>query len=162
MKRYGVYLAVSSFYYSTLASGVSTTVNSSQYVSISDQIDDIATQLTVNPSSNKVMLGTSANGVTWYEAGSQQGMCYFYTPNWNNYVSQYGDDLMISANKQFLFKQKAAGKQFWFSHDPMSTLNLYPNSSFAMELNWLKESYGLSQLTSANFIQSGSFWYFVP
>ena len=64
--------------------------------------------------------------------------------------------------KKFLFTQKAAGKQFWFSHNPMTTLQNYPNSSFAMELNWLKDSYGLSQLTQANFVKSGAYWYFVP
>lgn len=159
---YGLFLAVSGYFYSSLSSGANTTVYSSQYINVSGQIDDIATQLTHNPNSSKVMLGTTTDTVTWYQAGSQQGMTYFYTPNWNSYVAEYSDDMMRAANKEFLFRQKAAGKQFWFYHDPMSTLANYPNSNFAMELNWLKESYGLSQLTSSNFIKSGSYWYFVP
>lgn len=160
--EYGLFLAVSGYFYSSLANGANSTVYSSQYINVSRQIDDIATQLTNNPNSSKVMLGTTTDTVTWHQVASQQGMSYFYTPNWNSYVAEYGDDMMRAANKEFLFRQKAAGKQFWFSHDPMSTLANYPNSSFAMELNWLKESYGLSQLTSSNFIKSGSYWYFVP
>ena len=57
---------------------------------------------------------------------------------------------------------KLAGKQFWFSHDPMKTLRKYSDSNFAMELNWLKESYGLTQLTKSNFTKEGSYWCFKP
>ncbi len=77
-------------------------------------------------------------------------------------IALYGDDMMRAANKHFLNTQKMAGKEFWFSHNPMQTLLNYPESSFAMELNWLKEAYGLTELTAANFVQSGSYWYFVP
>ena len=159
---YGIFLAVSGYYYSSLANGANTTVYSSEYTSIANQVDEIATKLTNNPNSNKVMLGTSDNNITWFQAGSQQGMTYFYTPNWDSYVAEYGDDMMRAINKQFLYKQKLAGKQFCLSHDPIITLNEYSDSNFAMELNWLKESYGLTQLTKSNFTKEGSYWCFKP
>lgn len=108
------------------------------------------------------MLGTGDSNTTWYAEAQKEGMTYFYTPDWDNYIVQYGDDMMTSANFQFLNDQRLANKQFYFSHDPMITLTQYPNSSFAKELNWLKKSYGLSELISLNFVKSGSYWYFVP
>ena len=118
--------------------------------------------VTNNPGSTKVMLGTDDGVTTWYNIGADEGMTYFYTPNWNSYVGEYGDEMMKAANQEFLYRQKLAGKQFYFSHDPMVTLTQYPNSSFAMELNWLKETYGLSELTAVNFVKSGAYWIFVP
>ena len=160
---YSVYIAASTYYYSSLASQISTTINSSQYAEVVNQVDDLVNSLTNNPSSNKVMLGTSYNGTTWYQAAEQQGMTYFYSPNWENYVAQYGDDMMRSVNMDFLFRQKQAGKQFWFSHDPMIYVSDPSKApSFASELDWLRQSYGLSQLKRSNFIKSGDYWYFSP
>ena len=70
--------------------------------------------------------------------------------------------MMKAANQAFLYQQKLMNKTFYFSHDPMQTLQYYPNSSFAMELNWLRESYGIAELTNSNFIRYGDYWYFVP
>ena len=160
---YSVYIAAATYYYSSLASQISTTINSSQYAEVVDQVDDLVKSLTNNPSSNKVMLGTSYNGTTWYQVAEQQGMTYFYSPNWENYVAQYGDDMMRSVNMDFLFRQKQAGKQFWFSHDPMIYVSDPTKApSFAAELDWLRRSYGLSQLNRNNFIESGGYWYFSP
>lgn len=59
-------------------------------------------------------------------------------------------------------KMKAANCQFYFSHDPMITLEKYSDSGFAMELNWLKESYGIKEFTKAHFVPTGDYWTFVP
>lgn len=158
---YSVYMAVTTFYYSYLYNNTYT-VYSNQYCSTISNIDDISNQLTHNSESSKVMLGSNDGKITWYTEGQKQGMTYFYTPDWNSYISQYGDDMMKAANKQFLNTQKMAGKEFYFSHYPMDTIHYYPNSDFAMELNWLKDAYGLAELTEANFIKYGSYWKFVP
>lgn len=159
---YSVYNFVTAIKSAQMAINTTQTIYSSSYLSAANEADDLLTSFTHNPSSNKVMLGTTAEGITWHQAGEQQGMTYFYSPNWDNYVAQYGKDAMRALNKDFLYRQRMAGKQFWFSHDPMLTLSDYSDSSFAMELNWLKESYGLTQLTKSNFTRSGSYWYFVP
>lgn len=138
------------------------TLSADQYKSAASQVDDIADQLTNNKESSKVMLGTDADNVSWHAEGQRQNMTYFYSENWDTYVAQYGKDKMSAANKQFLSTQKAAGKQFYFSHNPMDTLQYYPNSDFAMELNWLRDSYGLTELTSDNFIPYGNYWVFRP
>jgi hypothetical protein len=51
----------------------------------------------------------------------------------------------------FLQKQKDAGKIFCFSHDPMITLDRFKTIDSAMELEWLRESYGITKLTRENF-----------
>lgn len=140
---YSVYMAATTYYYSHFINNYYT-VSATQYNSTVTHIDDIASDLTNNPGSTKVMLGTDDGVTTWYNIGADEGMTYFYTPNWNSYVGEYGDEMMKAANQEFLYRQKLAGKQFYFSHDPMVTLTQYPNSSFAMELNWLKETYGLN------------------
>ena len=158
---YGVYQAITTCYYSYIYN-TSYIISSAQYNSTANQIDDIATTLTHNNSSMNVMLGTSTDDLTWYSAGASQGMTYFYSSDWDTYVLLYGDDMMHAANIRFLQEQKIAGKQFYFSHDPEITLRYYKNSAFGKELQWLQEAYGLSELTSLNFVKQGSYWKFVP
>lgn len=159
---YSIYNVVTAIKSAQMAVNTTRTIYNSSYLSAVDNADDLLNTFTHNPSSNKVMLGTSSDGITWYQVGEQQGMTYFYSSNWDNYVVQYGKDALHALNKNFLYQQNNLGKQFWFSHDPMITLRYHQNSSFAMELNWLKEIYGLTQLSESNFKEFGSYWYFVP
>ena len=160
LTEYGLFVLFSKQYSSSV--NVGTTVYSQDYKTVVNQINNIAEEFTHNPSSNKVMLGTSTEQLTWYQAGEQQGMTYFYSPKWDTYMEQYGKNILEMANQQFLFEQKTAGKQFWFSHNPIETLNYHATSSFAMELEWLRNSYGIEKLTKDYFIESGAYWYFSP
>lgn len=162
LTEYGLYILFSNQYYSSLADYGTTTVSSEEYKTVVNRVNSIAEEFTHNPSSNKVMLGTSTEQLTWYQAGEQQGMTYFYSPKWDTYKEQYGKNILEMANQQFLFEQKTAGKQFWFSHNPIETLNYHATSSFAMELEWLRNSYGIEKLTKDYFIESGAYWYFSP
>jgi len=74
---------------------------------------------------------------------------------------------MEMANYNFLAEGKAAGKTFYFSHDPMIYVQTptYAPGYYA-ELEWLRINYNISQLSRANFpgtIYNGvGCWVFVP
>lgn len=82
-------------------------------------------------------------------------MTYFYSQNYNQLYNQYGEDYMRAINRHFLSQQKALGKEFWFSHNPATP---YPGSSFEMEVNWIKEAYGITSFNSQNLQQVGEYW----
>jgi len=52
-------------------------------------------------------------------------------------------------NKEFIDRQKAAGKEFWFSHDPFSPKN---EQFFAREVNYLID------LKVKDFVKAGDLW----
>ena len=116
---------------------------------------DFAHAMTNNPSSNKVMLGSTYGGNPYNEVAYKENMTYFYSRNYNQLYNQYGKDYMRAVNRQFLSQQKALGKEFWFSHNPATA---YPGSSFEMEVNWIKEAYGITSFNSQNLQQVGEYW----
>ena len=120
---------------------------------------DYAHALTNNPSSNKVMLGSTYDNVKYYIVGSQNKMTYFYSAYYNQLEAKYGKEYMRAINRQFLSQQTAAGKEIWFSHDPRS---LKSNTGFEMEVNWLKQHYGISEFNSDNLQKIGDLWKLVP
>ena len=99
-------------------------------------IGDLLENMTNNPNSNTVMLGTNANGVSYNQVAAQQGRSYFYSANYNNYVNQYGSDAMLATNRAFISNAKNAGKTFWFSHNPLTQLSnsAYANSTYTSVL----------------------------
>ncbi len=128
--------------------------------SIADIQADYAHAMTNNPLSDKVMLGSTFGPGTPYNiAAYQENMTYFYSRNYNKLVQQYKEDYVRQINIQFLQQQKAAGKEFGFSHDPRFA---HPNSNFAMEVNWVKSNFGINEFTSQNLIQVGNYWKLVP
>ena len=127
-----------------------------------DLQNDIAHAMTNNNSANKVMLGTNALGVQWNVKARECNMTYFYSTYYNQLESTYGKDFMTEVNRQFLTQQVQAGKEIWLSHDPWETLRYHSDSSFAMELNWLKDYYGISEFTESNFSKIGDIWKLIP
>ena len=128
---------------------------------------DVAHAMTNNPNSNQVVLGTDYDGVSWHAVGKQRGMSYFYSPQYNQIRAaleyEHGPGYMAAVNRQYIKMAKAAGKQFWFSHDPLIYLakpELAPG--FYAELEWLREEYGIAQFTRYNFVESGPYWCFRP
>jgi len=166
LAAYCVYVAISGIYYSYLASGTSTTIYSAEYVNVANQVDDLTTTMTVRPSStNGVMLGTDYAGTTWYGLADQVGMTCFYSPNYNSYIVQYGDDLMQMSNYNFILQEKALGRTFYFSHDPMIYVqNPALAPKFYNELEWLRQEYGITQFSVSNFFKSETtnYWQFIP
>ena len=91
-------------------------------------------------------------------------MCYFHTSDeqWNSLINTYGKPTVDSANREFINRGIASGKTFYFSHYPPDTLADFATSSFAMELRYLQEQYGISSFTKANFVPVDGIWKFVP
>lgn len=75
-------------------------------------------------------------------------MTYFYSAYYNQLEAKYGKEYMRAINRQFLSQQTAAGKEIWFSHDPTTA---YQGTGFEMEVNWLKQHYGISEFNSDNW-----------
>lgn len=166
-KAYNFYIGITAFYYSYMYQQNLSTyrVSQSQYTSKYQEIDDIATQLTHNPDSPDIMLGTKTkDGRTWFAEGESRNMCYFHTSDeqWNSLINTYGKPTVDSANREFINRGIASGKTFYFSHYPPDTLRRYADSSFAMELRYLQEQYGISSFTDANFVLVDGIWKFVP
>ena len=125
--------------------------------------DDLLDSMTNNPNSNTVMLGTTAGGVSYHQVAYQQGRSYFYSSNYDSYVSQYGPDAMLATNRAFIYNAKNAGKTFWFSHDPISQLANpdFVNSTYTYELRYLEQLYGIT-ISSSNIVKSGTVWFLNP
>ena len=158
---YGMYMSATKMYYANLYNS-SGSLNSYQYSQKLSQADDILSQMTNNESSNSVMLGTNVDGVSWYELGEEKGMSYFYSPQWDSLVSQYGQDVMYAVNRAYIIREFKLGKTFYFSHDPVKTLERYSNSSYGKELQLLKELYNIDEFNDTNLQELGGYWKFVP
>ena len=53
----------------------------------------------------------------------------------------------------------ALGKEIWFSHDPTT---VYSGTGFEMEVNWLKQHYGISEFNANNLQKVGDLWKLTP
>ena len=120
---------------------------------------DFAHALTNNPSSNKVMLGSTYGGVKYHVVASENNMTYFYSAYYEQLEAKYGPNYMRAINRQFLAEQTALGKEIWFSHNPA---NLKPDTGFEMEVNWLKQYYGITDFNATNLQKVGDLWKLVP
>ncbi len=153
----------------TAIQAVQTSINTTQtyyassYRSTAYLADDLLDNMTNNPNSNTVMLGTNANGVSYNQVAAQQGRSYFYSANYDSYVNQYGSDAMLATNRAFISNAKNAGKTFWFSHDPLQQLSntAFANSTYTYELKYLEQIYGIT-ISESNIFSSGGYWYLVP
>ena len=162
---YAIYNFVSAVRAVQMSMNTTQTYYTSDYRSTAYIADDLIGNMTNNPNSNTAMLGTNANGIAYNQVAQQQGRSYFYSSNYNSYVSQYGSDAMLATNRTFISNAKAAGKTIWFSHDPLAQLSstnpAIMNSTYTYELKYLQQLYGVS-LSQSNIISSGGYWYFVP
>jgi len=162
---YSTYIFVSSVKALEMSMNSTQTYYSSSYRSTAFIADDLIENMTNNPNSNTVMLGTNANGISYNQVAQQQGRSYFYSTNYNTYISQYGPDAMLATNRAFISNAKEAGKTIWFSHNPITQLGsadpLIMNSTYTYELQYIQNLYGVN-LTPSNIISSGGYWYFVP
>ncbi len=121
---------------------------------------DYAHAMTNNASSNKVMLGSGqGEGIRYHIAARAENMTYFHSRTYYQLEAQYGPEYMQEINRQFLQQQKAAGKEFWFSHDPRTA---YPGSNFEMEVNWVKNNFGITEFTDQNLVHIGNYWKLMP
>jgi hypothetical protein len=89
----------------------------------SEQIDEYVTLATKNKAANKVMLGKYDNlELTSYiqRAGNEYTYFDMGTEKWKEaevFVNKNADE-MWKINKEFIDRQKALGKDFYFSHEP--------------------------------------------
>jgi hypothetical protein len=65
-----------------------------------------------------------------------------------NFVNK-SDDEIWKINKEFIVRQKSAGKEFWFSHNPFSPMN---EQFFAREVNFIID------LGAKDFRKVGDLW----
>jgi hypothetical protein len=74
---------------------------------------------TKNADSSIVMLGKySQDGVSYLTKADDFKATYFHLDDWDNIARSVGNDNMWEINRQFLNQQWAAGKDFYFSHNP--------------------------------------------
>ena len=160
---YSIYSFVSSVKAMNMSMNTTKTYYAADYRATSHLADDLLDNMTNNPNSNTVMLGTNANGVSYNQVAAQQGRSYFYSANYDSYVDQYGPDAMLATNRAFISNAKDAGKTFWFSHDPLQQLSnsAYANSTYTYELRYLEQIYGIT-ISESNIFSSGGYWFLVP
>ncbi len=160
---YSIYSFVSSVRAMNMSMNTTKTYYTADYRATAHLADDLLDNMTNNPNSNTVMLGTNANGVSYNQVAAQQGRSYFYSTNYDNYVNQYGSDAMLATNRTFISNAKDAGKTFWFSHDPIQQLanSTYANSTYTYELKYLEQIYGIT-ISESNIFKSGEYWYLIP
>lgn len=158
---YSTYQFVSSIKTMSMAINSTQVIYQPDYTTTAGVADDLVSDMINNPNSNTVMLGTEAEGKSWYKIAQQRGDSYFYSPNYDNYVAKYGNDGMLAANKMFISKAKDAGKTFWFSHDPLDTLQHHSKSTFAYELRYLELTYNID-LSEDNIFEIGEYWCLIP
>lgn len=118
------------------------------------QIDDYVAFATKQNDKTKVMLGMwDGGGSSSYITKAGNEYTYFdFGDKWDeayNLVNK-SDDEIWRINKKFIDNQKAAGKEFWFSHDPFSPRN---EQFFAKEVNYLIEG-----LDVKDFEKIGDLW----
>lgn len=159
---YSIYNFVSSIKTMSMTINTTQTYYNADYRSAAYLADDLLDDMTNNPNSNAVMLGTSTGDVSYNQVADSRGMSYFYSQNYDNYVEQYGSDAMLATNRLFISKAKDAGKTFWFSHDPIKQLSnvQYESSTYTYELRYLEEIYEII-ISNSNIKQSGDYWYLV-
>ena len=119
----------------------------------SKQISDYVELATKNNNTNKVMLGMwDGGGASSYIAKAGNNHTYFdFGDDWDGaykLVNESNDEIW-KINKTFIDNQKAANKEFWFSHDPFSPLN---EQFFAREVNYLID------LGVVDFVKEGNLW----
>ncbi len=119
----------------------------------SKQISDYVELATKNNNTNKVMLGMwDGGGASSYIAKAGNNHTYFdFGDDWDGaykLVNESNDEIW-KINKTFIDNQKAANKEFWFSHDPFSPLN---EQFFAREVNYLID------LGVVDFVKEDNLW----
>ena len=120
---------------------------------------DYAHAMTNNPSSKKVLLGSQYGEVKYYKVAEQYNMTYFHSAYYDQLEAKYTKEYMRAINRQFLSQQIAQGKEIWFSSDPTSP---FTGSGFEMEVNWLKQHYGISEFNANNLQKIGDLWKLIP
>jgi hypothetical protein len=87
-----------------------------------------------------VVIGTSYDNKSWYGVGENIGASYFYSENYDSVYATNPYEVK-AANRQFINDALTQNKTFYCSHDPVITLQNYPNSSYAEELNYIQNYY---------------------
>lgn len=117
------------------------------------QIDDYVAFATKQNDKIKVMFGMwDGGGSSSYITKAGKDYTYFdFGDKWDEVYDlvNKSDDEIWKINKKFVDNQKAAGKEFWFSHDPFSPKN---EQFFAREINYLID------LGVTDFEKVGDLW----
>ena len=117
------------------------------------QIDDFVALATKQNDKTKVMLGMWEGSLTSsYITKAGKDYTYFdFGTKWDevsSFVSGNKEEIW-RINTEFIDRQRRAGKEFWFSHDPYSPEN---SQFFAREVNYMID------LGVKNFQKTGDLW----
>jgi len=86
-----------------------------------NQIAKLAYDATHNGSSSKVMLGMwDGGGAASYVTRAGKDYTFYQLSHWDELKKIYGEEEMWKINAKFIDDQIAAGKEFFFSHNPFS------------------------------------------
>ncbi|WP_227021022.1 fibronectin type III domain-containing protein [Arenibacter algicola] len=117
------------------------------------QIRDYIELTTKNADANKVMFGMwDGGGASSYVTKAGNNHTYFdFGEKWDEAYKlvNESDDEIWRINKEFIDQQRAANKEFWFSHDPFSPKN---EQFFAREVNYLID------LGVTDFVKENDLW----
>ncbi|MCL6592245.1 MAG: hypothetical protein K6U80_20150, partial [Firmicutes bacterium] len=111
-----------------------------EILDISDATSDLAKTIkrlaasaTKNKDSSIVLLGKySRFGRSYDNVAKEIGATYFYLDNYDELMVRLGKNNMWEINKEFLIQQWAAGKEFYFSHNPWEA-----TGTFVKEVEYL-------------------------
>ncbi len=99
--------------------------------------EDVALNATMNPDSNKLVLGHFAReGTSYQKVAAHYKSTYFKVDDWNSVTKGLSGDEIWRINETFLDQQLMQGKQILFSQNP---LEARPNSFFEKEVNYIQE-----------------------
>ncbi|WP_046287384.1 fibronectin type III domain-containing protein [Zobellia galactanivorans] len=117
------------------------------------QIGDYIKLATKNGNAKKVMLGMwDGGGPSSYITRAGNNYTYFdFGEKWDEVYKlvNENDDEIWRINKEFIDRQRAANKEFWFSHDPFSPKN---EQFYAREINYLID------LGVTDFVKENDLW----
>lgn len=113
---------------------------------------DLAQCWTNGKGSNKVMLGSSFDGVYYYKVAENGGTYkYFYNRDYTQFKTIYGNDFVFNVNFRFLDIALEQNCEFYTSHLPSPN---YPNSALYKEYIYLQQKTGCT-ITFQQTTESG-------
>lgn len=96
-----------------------------------------ASDATVNPDSNKLVLGHfTSEGVSYSKVARHYNSTYFKIENWDVVTKDLSQEEIWRINETFLLQQIRYGKRIFLSHDPTKTR---PGSFYEKEVSFLQK-----------------------
>lgn len=113
-------------------------------------------------SEDSIVIGTSYNGVRWYEVGYDLGYKYFYGQSYQTYEALYPEQT-YAANQTFIRNAVYNNDTIYCSHNPDEYFDLVNgirknDTAFAKELELIYNICGSIMFESGTIIKGRTVW----